>query len=85
MSTGAAIRIHPADNVVIARRQLLGGTVIEGDWDAVMACVKACHEALHADGVPRVFTNLKMGTRTDKPQHMQDKITSVEALLAADP
>ena len=61
------------------------GTVIEGEWDAVMACVKACHEALHADGVPRVFTNLKMGTRTDKPQHMQDKITSVEALLAADP
>jgi uncharacterized protein (TIGR00106 family) len=57
------------------------GTVIEGEWDAVMACVKACHEALHEDGVPRVFTNLKVGTRTDKRQHMADKIASVEALL----
>ncbi|MEN9726765.1 MAG: hypothetical protein RL434_1131 [Pseudomonadota bacterium] len=57
------------------------GTVIEGEWDAVMACVKACHERLHALGVPRVFTNLKLGTRTDKVQHMQDKIRSVEDKL----
>ncbi|MBM4227982.1 MAG: MTH1187 family thiamine-binding protein [Gammaproteobacteria bacterium] len=60
------------------------GTVIEGEWDAVMACVKACHERLHALGVPRVFTNLKLGTRTDKTQHMQDKIRSVEDKLAGE-
>ena len=57
------------------------GTVIEGEWDAVMACVKACHERLHELGVPRVFTQLKLGTRIDKIQHMEDKISSVEALL----
>lgn len=57
------------------------GTVIEGDWDNVMACVKACHERLHALGVPRVFTNMKLGTRTDKAQQMEDKVASVEQLL----
>ncbi len=57
------------------------GTVIEGEWDAVMACVKACHSRLHDLGVPRVFTNLKLGTRTDKIQHMEDKITSIEEKL----
>lgn len=69
-ASGLSARMHPY------------GTVIEGEWEAVMACVKACHEVLHGEGVPRVFTNLKLGTRTDKVQHMQDKITSVEALLA---
>lgn len=61
------------------------GTVIEGEWDAVMACVKACHERLHALGVPRVFTNLKLGTRTDKAQAMEDKIASVEDKLRMTP
>ena len=29
------------------------GTNIEGDWDAVFAAVKACHERVHAMGAPR--------------------------------
>lgn len=58
------------------------GTVIEGDWDAVMTVVKACHERIHALGAPRVFTNMKIGTRTDRDQTMQDKIDSVEEKLA---
>ncbi len=58
------------------------GTVIEGDWDAVFAVVKRCHERVHAMGAPRVFTSLKVGTRTDREQTMQDKIDSVRAKLA---
>ena len=58
------------------------GTVIEGDWDAVFAVVKQCHERVHAMGAPRVFTSLKVGTRTDREQSMQDKIDSVRAKLA---
>jgi uncharacterized protein (TIGR00106 family) len=61
------------------------GTVIEGEWDAVMACVKACHARLHELGVPRVFTNLKLGTRTDKTQRMEDKVASVEEKLRVRP
>ena len=29
------------------------GTNIEGDWDAVFAAVKKCHETVHALGAPR--------------------------------
>jgi uncharacterized protein (TIGR00106 family) len=57
------------------------GTNIEGEWDAVFAAVKQCHEALHQAGVPRVSTNMRFGTRTDKEQGMDDKIRSVETKL----
>ena len=54
------------------------GTNIEGEWDAVFAAVKRCHEAVHAMGAPRIFTIVKLGTRTDKEQGMEDKIRSVQ-------
>lgn len=57
------------------------GTNIEGDWDAVFAAVRRCHEALHASGVPRISTTMRFGTRTDKEQTMEDKVASVEAKL----
>ncbi|WFF42587.1 MTH1187 family thiamine-binding protein [Salinicola endophyticus] len=57
------------------------GTNIEGPWDAVMAVVKACHERVHAMGAPRITTTLKLGTRTDREQGMDDKVASVEARL----
>jgi uncharacterized protein (TIGR00106 family) len=57
------------------------GTVIEGEWDEVMAAVKACHERVHAMGAPRIHTNLKLGTRTDRPQSAADKIASVREKL----
>lgn len=58
------------------------GTVIEGEWDAVFAVVKLCHERVHAMGAPRVFTTLKVGTRNDREQSMEDKVESVRAKLA---
>jgi uncharacterized protein (TIGR00106 family) len=58
------------------------GTVIEGEWDAVFALVKRCHERVHEMGAPRVFTTLKVGTRTDREQSMEDKVDSVRAKLA---
>ena len=53
------------------------GTNIEGEWDAVFAAVKKCHETVHALGAPRITTTLKVGTRTDRDQTMADKIKSV--------
>lgn len=53
------------------------GTNIEGDWDAVFAAVKRCHEVVHAMGAPRITTTIKVGTRTDRKQSMEDKIRSV--------
>ena len=57
------------------------GTNIEGDWDAVMAAVKACHEAVHQQGAPRITSTIKLGTRVDRSQSMQDKIDSVAEQL----
>ena len=53
------------------------GTVIEGEWDEVFDVVKKCHEKLHDIGVVRIFTNMKVGTRIDREQSMQDKVDSV--------
>jgi uncharacterized protein (TIGR00106 family) len=57
------------------------GTNIEGDWDEVMAAIKQCHERVHALGAPRISTTLKLGTRTDRAQSLQDKIDSVKSKL----
>lgn len=54
------------------------GTNIEGEWDEVMQAVKKCHEALHEMGVPRISSTLRLGTRVDRVQTMEDKIRSVE-------
>lgn len=57
------------------------GTNIEGEWDEVFAAIKKCHKRLHEMGVPRISSNLRIGTRTDKAQTMMDKIKSVEEKL----
>ena len=59
------------------------GTNIEGDWDAVMAAVKRCHEVVHAMGAPRISSTMKVGTRTDRRQSMADKLESVQAKLCS--
>jgi uncharacterized protein (TIGR00106 family) len=57
------------------------GTTIEGEWDEVLLAVRKCHERLHEMGVPRISTVIKLGTRTDKDQTLEDKCRSVEAKL----
>ena len=53
------------------------GTSIEGEWDKVFECVKKCHELVHSKGAPRIYTTLKVNTRTDKKQFFKDKVLSV--------
>lgn len=67
--TGLPVQLHPF------------GTVIEGDYDVVMAAVKRIHEELHAGGAPRITTTIKLGSRTDKAQTAADKVAAVESLL----
>jgi len=57
------------------------GTNIEGDWDIVFAAIKRCHEVLHQMGTPRISTSIRVGTRTDKHQTLQDKVVSVQQKL----
>ncbi len=57
------------------------GTNVEGEWDDVFAALKRCHERVHAMGAARIFTSLKVGTRTDRLQTLAEKISSVERQL----
>ena len=77
--------------VAVCERELKGaglapklhafGTNVEGEWDAVFAAVKRCHEALHAMGAPRVSTTMRVGSRVDKDQRLEDKVRSVQEKL----
>jgi len=58
------------------------GTNIEGEYDAVFAAIKECHQAVHALGAPRITTTIKLGTRTDREQSMEDKVQSVKDKLS---
>ncbi len=60
------------------------GTNISGEWEAVFDAIRECHERVHSLGAPRITTTLKVGTRTDREQTMQDKIDSVGRRLAGD-
>ena len=53
------------------------GTSIEGDWDKVFEVIKECHQILHRMDVPRIHTSIKLGSRIDKNQTLEDKIESV--------
>ncbi len=54
------------------------GTNIEGEWDEVFAAIKRCHERIHAMGAPRITSTIKLGTRIDREETMEDKIRSVQ-------
>ena len=54
------------------------GTNVEGEWEAVFEAVRRCHETVHKMGAPRISTTIKLGTRIDRAQTMEDKVRSVE-------
>lgn len=60
------------------------GTNIEGGWDDVFAAVKRCHKVVHDMGAPRISSTIRLGTRVDKDQTMEDKIKSVQSKISND-
>jgi uncharacterized protein (TIGR00106 family) len=56
------------------------GTILEGDWDAVMKVVGDCFHALEAD-CPRIGMNLKMDYRQGSESRMKSKVAAVEGQL----
>lgn len=59
------------------------GTNIEGDYDVICAALKKVHETLHAEGAARISTTIRLGSRVDKEQTVQDKIDAVQGELGA--
>jgi uncharacterized protein (TIGR00106 family) len=56
-------------------------TNVEGDWEDVFAAIRRCHERVHEMGAPRITTTIKLGTRIDRAETMEDKLRSVQEKL----
>ena len=69
------------DEMELESRLHAYGTNLQGDLDTILSAVKRCHEVVHELGAPRISTIIKLGTRVDRPQTMDDKITSVKRKL----
>jgi uncharacterized protein (TIGR00106 family) len=61
------------------------GTELEGETADILALVGELHAVPFENGVPRVYTVLKLDERRDRPgQTLDDKVRSVERLLDSD-
>jgi uncharacterized protein (TIGR00106 family) len=49
------------------------GTNVEGELAEVLEAVRRVHETLHAEGVPRISSAVKIGTRVDKETTLAGK------------
>ena len=57
------------------------GTSLEGPTDDILAVVAELHAVPFEQGVPRVYTVLKLDERRDREQTLEDKVESVRRLL----
>ena len=57
------------------------GTDLEGSTEDILAVVGELHAVPFEQGVPRVYTVLKLDERRDKEQSLADKVRSVEERL----
>ena len=61
------------------------GTSLEGTTEDILAIVGELHAIPFDQGIPRVYTVLKLDERRDRPaQTLEDKVRSVEDLLGGD-
>ena len=56
------------------------GTILEGEWDDVMAVVDACFKALEKDS-PRIGVNIKADWKKGGASRLTSKIESVEKIV----
>jgi uncharacterized protein (TIGR00106 family) len=61
------------------------GTSLEGSTEDILRLVGELHALPFEQGIPRVYTVLKLDERLDKPeQTLEDKVRSVEERLAGE-
>ena len=56
------------------------GTILEGEWDQVMAVVTACFERMSQD-CGRISTSMRIDYRAGKSGRLKSKIQAVESKL----
>jgi uncharacterized protein (TIGR00106 family) len=78
----AAIQRRLAAQDRVRYRMHAMGTSLEGSSEDILALVGELHAVPFEEGVPRVYTVLKLDERADRPdQTLDDKVESVERLL----
>lgn len=53
------------------------GTIVEGDWDSLMALVRRCHDELKSDH-ERVYTTIRIDDKGDRKGLLKGKVQAVE-------
>lgn len=78
----AAIQRRLADQDRVRYRMHAMGTSLEGSVEDILAVVGELHSVPFEQGIPRVYTVLKLDERRDRPdQTLDDKVASVERRL----
>ena len=78
----AAIQRRLAAQSRVRYRMHAMGTSLEGSTADILAVVGELHAVPFEQGIPRVYTVLKLDERRDKPdQTLDDKVASVQARL----
>ncbi|MEA2381932.1 MAG: hypothetical protein QOH72_1903 [Solirubrobacteraceae bacterium] len=76
-------RLAAQDRVRYAMHAM--GTSLEGSTADILAIVGALHAVPFEMGIPRVYSILKLDERRDREQTLEDKVSSVQALLDEPP
>jgi uncharacterized protein (TIGR00106 family) len=81
----AEIQRHLAAQDRVRYRLHAMGTELEGETADILAVVGELHALPFEQGIPRVYTVLKLDERRDRPrQTLEDKVRSVEHRLGGD-
>jgi uncharacterized protein (TIGR00106 family) len=89
LGVGESVSASVADAVRLVRDSGLPNetnamfTNVEGDWDEVMALLKACVDTV-AEAAPRVSVVVKIDHRPGVTDGLTHKVAAVEAHLAGD-
>ena len=76
-------RLHRQDRVRYRMHAM--GTSLEGRTADILAVVAELHAVPFEQGIPRVYTVLKLDERRDRPdQTLEDKVRSVEERLGGE-
>ena len=49
-----------------------------------MRVIGQAHSLLHTQGIVRIQSDIRVGSRTDKSQTMEDKVSAVNKILGKD-